>query len=42
MNRKGNMVFLSVFKVRMKIQESSMREKEGDRDIIPVKSAEIN
>lgn len=36
------MVFLSVFKVRMNIQESVIREKERDKDIIPVKSAEIN
>lgn len=41
MKIKENMVFLSVFKVRMKIQESLIRE-ETDKDIIPVKSAEIN
>lgn len=41
MNRKENVVFLSLFKVRMKIQDSLIRE-ERDKDIIPVKSAEIN
>lgn len=40
MNRE-NKVFLSLFKERMKIQESLIR-KERDKDIIPVKSAEIN
>lgn len=41
MNRE-NKVFFSLFKERMKIQESLIREKERDKDIIPVKSAEIN
>lgn len=36
------MVFLSVFKVRMNIQESLIRERERDKDIITVRSAEIN
>lgn len=41
MNR-DNMVFLSLFKERVKIQESLIREEERDKDIIPVNSAEIN
>lgn len=41
MNRE-NKVFLSLFKERIKIQESLNREKEKDKDIISVKSAEIN
>jgi len=36
------MVFLSVFRVRMKIRESLIREKERDKDMIPVKSAKMN
>lgn len=41
MKRKENTVFLPVLEVKMKIQESLIKE-ERDKDIIPVKSAVIN